>query len=290
MLAFAFALVLSLLASPVLAVDGVLEINQTCALETGCFPGDSPGFPVTIDRDQPGSYRLTSSLFNADQDTSAILISDDHVAVDLNGFAVNGPATCQNAGANLLCAPSGSGAGVATSPTQGRTGVVVRNGIVRGMASDGISLGFEAWVDDVLVVSNVGTGIAVGDRSLITDCRVERNLGGGISAAASSLVEGNSVADGRDLGILIRDGAVVSRNIISNNGGTGIDSATSSSGGTLLIDNAVQSNGNGGSLHVADGYTRNVLDGNASNLNTDQVSGGIQLGMGTNLCVGAACP
>ena len=49
------------LATPALAVDGVLEINQTCAVQTGCFAGDSPGFPVTIT--QPGSYRLTSNLF-----------------------------------------------------------------------------------------------------------------------------------------------------------------------------------------------------------------------------------
>jgi hypothetical protein len=27
------------LATPALAVDGVLEINQTCAVETGCFAG-----------------------------------------------------------------------------------------------------------------------------------------------------------------------------------------------------------------------------------------------------------
>ena len=41
-------LALALMASPALAVDGVLEINQTCAVLTGCFAGDIPGFPVTI--------------------------------------------------------------------------------------------------------------------------------------------------------------------------------------------------------------------------------------------------
>ena len=30
------------------AVDGVLEINQACAVHTGCFSGDDPGLPVTI--------------------------------------------------------------------------------------------------------------------------------------------------------------------------------------------------------------------------------------------------
>lgn len=47
-------------ATPAFAVDGVLEINQTCAVQTGCFSGDTPGFPVTINA--TGSYRLTSNL------------------------------------------------------------------------------------------------------------------------------------------------------------------------------------------------------------------------------------
>jgi hypothetical protein len=41
-------LLLLLFATPALAVDGVLEINQTCAVQTGCFSGDTAGFPVTI--------------------------------------------------------------------------------------------------------------------------------------------------------------------------------------------------------------------------------------------------
>ena len=56
-------LALALMASPALAVDGVLEINQTCAVLTGCFAGDAPGFPVTMDSTTPGkSFRLTSDL------------------------------------------------------------------------------------------------------------------------------------------------------------------------------------------------------------------------------------
>ena len=47
-------------ALPVLAVDGVLEINQTCAVPTGCFAGDATGFPVQINAS--GSNRPTSNL------------------------------------------------------------------------------------------------------------------------------------------------------------------------------------------------------------------------------------
>ena len=72
------------LVTPALASDGVLEINQTCALETGCFVGDSAGFPVTITA--PGSYRLTSSLNPTG--ASVILIGSSRVQVDLNGFGL----------------------------------------------------------------------------------------------------------------------------------------------------------------------------------------------------------
>ena len=43
---FTWIALLTLLAPAVSASDGVLEINQTCALTTGCFDGDSPGFPA----------------------------------------------------------------------------------------------------------------------------------------------------------------------------------------------------------------------------------------------------
>ncbi len=44
-----FLLIVGLSASPMAwAVDGVLEINQACAVNTGCFAGDTAGFPVII--------------------------------------------------------------------------------------------------------------------------------------------------------------------------------------------------------------------------------------------------
>ena len=43
-------------ALPAFADEGVLEINQVCAVNTGCFVGDSAGFPVTI-MDSAMGYR-----------------------------------------------------------------------------------------------------------------------------------------------------------------------------------------------------------------------------------------
>ena len=38
-----------LVAPAAYAVDGVAEINETCAVQTGCLSGDTAGYPVTID-------------------------------------------------------------------------------------------------------------------------------------------------------------------------------------------------------------------------------------------------
>ena len=112
-----------------LAVDGVLEINQTCAVNTGCFAGDAAGFPVTIT--QPGSYRLTGNLdLTAVPGTNAIVLQAT-VTLDLGGFAIVGPVTCTGVGATLSCGPAGAQTGVLLDP--GSRGSIVRNGIVRGL-------------------------------------------------------------------------------------------------------------------------------------------------------------
>ena len=55
------------------AGEGVLEINQACAVNTGCFPGDTALFPVIIQGAMaPGSYILTSNLVVPDPNTTAV--------------------------------------------------------------------------------------------------------------------------------------------------------------------------------------------------------------------------
>jgi len=55
------ALLAATLASAASASEGVLEISQACAA-VGCFPGDGPGFPVTIDRGQPATFPLNGVI------------------------------------------------------------------------------------------------------------------------------------------------------------------------------------------------------------------------------------
>src|SRR5690606_10202060 len=69
------------LAAPAPAADGVIEINQTCAKQTGCFDNDTANFPVTIDGKAGKSYRLTSDLVVPDENTTAIRISADDVSI-----------------------------------------------------------------------------------------------------------------------------------------------------------------------------------------------------------------
>jgi hypothetical protein len=240
-----------LLATSSWAGDGVLEINQTCA-EVGCFPGDEAGMPVTIDRGQPGSYRLTSNLFTPDPNETVIQISDSHVTLDLNGFSISGPNICS--GDPLNCTNNGSGIGVdGFSP--GAVGLTVKNGIVRGMGDSGISLAGESHVEGVLAVSNGFHGIRVDEKSVITRCRAVRNRFFGLSAAGS--------------------GSLIVGNVVRENGTIGV---SANSGGSLVLDNTVTDNASvGGEFSAQDAYARNVFRENGTD-----VSGGIQIG--TNLC------
>jgi hypothetical protein len=83
-----FAPLLLVLAGPALAVDGVLEINQACAVNTGCFSGDVSGFPVSINGSAGRSYRLTSDLVIPSVNSNGILANAPDI--DLGGFSIIG--------------------------------------------------------------------------------------------------------------------------------------------------------------------------------------------------------
>jgi hypothetical protein len=148
---------------PAQAVDGVREINQTCAVNTGCFSGDAAGFPVAIS--ERGSYVLTSNLEVPDANTTAIDNTGAGVTIDLNGFVVFGPGG------------SGTGNGIASAANL----TTVRNGIVRLMGGTGISLTHRSIVENVTVQSNGSDGVLLGDNSLLLECIVQSNGGAGLA-------------------------------------------------------------------------------------------------------------
>jgi hypothetical protein len=268
------------LTTPALASDGVLEINQTCAVQTGCFPGDAAGFPVTIDRDQPGSYLLTGPLILDDPNATAIVVADSHVVLDLNGFAISGPTSCS--GDPVQCTTTGTGKGIAVDPPTPPGvpgGVVVRNGIVRGMGSTGVDLGSEARIENVHAVSNGFDGISADALSIVAGCRVIRNGFYGILVGQQALVEGNTVAGNGQPAILALTGCVIRGNVVSHNAYAAIDTANAPSGGCLITDNSFTDNGPA-LFSTSDGYARNVF-------RNTSVSGGVQID--ANLCGTTSC-
>jgi hypothetical protein len=152
-------------AGPALASDGALEISQPCAVSTGCFTGDTPGFPVDVT--EPGSYVLTSDL-NHDPtvhgNTEIVRILADDITLDLNGFTIRSTSTCDD-----TSCPGGTVDGI-DSGNGDR--VTIRNGRVVGVDANCIRLQTEAHVDDVIVSHCAFLGISVGANSLVENCRV----------------------------------------------------------------------------------------------------------------------
>ena len=187
-------LLLFFLAGPVLSSDAVLEINQTCAVQTGCFSGDTAGLPVTITTQ--GSYRLTSDLshtlrFGARQNFHFIEISVDHVALDLAGFSISCDA--------LLGSCNGSGSGVRS--TSGTEAISVRNGTIAGMAGWGVDVLRQAEITSIWASHNNSGGVRVGNDSTVSDNMVYQNENRGIQAGSGSTVSGNKAYFNGDDGI-----------------------------------------------------------------------------------------
>ena len=179
---------------PAAAGDGQFEINQACAVNSGCFPGDTPGFPVTISFS--GSFLLTGNLDLSalSPDLTAVEVSAPAVTVDLGGFQIVGPGGCTGSGSSISCPLGGLGRGVrAVDPAA--IAFTLRNGVVRNMTGFGVSTaGSAARIENVTAIGN-NIGIIVREDSLVSHCLAIRNGQDGISADMASIIE-SSVAEG----------------------------------------------------------------------------------------------
>ncbi len=209
--------------SSLLAVDGVIEINQARALAGGVTPGDAAGFPVTLS--QPGSYRLTSNLA-VDENTTAIEITSGHLSIDLNGFEISGPNTCSSSQAlpiTVSCTLTGTGIGI--SAANALDDISIRNGSIRGMGNRGISL-------------------QAGNQHLLENLNVSNNRDRGIGAG-NGIYRGNKVTLNYGYGIVGDDG-IYSDNFASYNGYDGINGRHAVfSGNTSTYNGASGIGGNG---------------------------------------------
>ena len=200
-------------ASPIRAVDGVIEINQASAEAGSIVPGDAPGFPVTINGAGPRSFRLTSDLVIPDENTSGITLGRQYVEIDLNGFTIQGPVTCFWDGGVTLpvtCSASGTGVGVDMSVYSR-----LHSGQIIGMGSHGIDTGSRGTITDVTVQMCAGDGItdSNGGFASVRNVLIEEVGGDGAAVGRRRWTGsvGNGVSDpqGRKLR-LERDGRLAS--------------------------------------------------------------------------------
>jgi len=218
------------------AADGVAEINQACAVETGCFFGDSPAFPVTIIT--PGSYRPTSNLTVAGVTEAGIEVRTSEVTLDLRGFAMKCATVCSS---STPCSSAGFNRGIDATQVATRS-VTVRDGSIGDFG---------------------GSGIHLGDESVVRHVRLTRNGGAGISGGINLTIEGNVAGNNFGGGILVGNGARIRRNISADNGANGISAGRES---RVLENIARGSEGVGivvgpGSLVTSNSASRNGSEG-----------------------------
>ena len=242
------------LALPALAVDGVLEINQTCAVNTGCFAGDAAGFPVTLPLLTGRSYRLTSDLDVGDANSSGLFLGSPHISIDFNGFSLTNTALVAGTGSGITATLSGILVPYAT----------IKNGVIRKWGSRGIDLGSAEGVrvENMTVEGTSGGAIEVGDDAQILSNRVSNNGGSsssGIVAGANSLISQNVVSGSGQAGIAGGGGCTISANTVSGSGSTGIAAGDSST----VSGNTAYQNGLDG-ISAIDGAT---VSGNTANQN-----------------------
>ena len=261
------------LAAPAAASDGALQINQACAVQTGCFSGDTAGFPVTIGT--AGSYVLTGNLVVPDPNTTGILVSAASVHIDLNGFEI---ARSGCVGATVDCTPtSGSGRGVAVTGSPIPVAVGVENGSITGMGQEGVFLGRQATVRDLRVRWNRADGIAVAEGTIVSGNVVYDNVGTGIATLSGATISGNTAYGNGADGISTGNGSTVSTNTAYVNGGSGVHAGS----GSTLSGNTVRGNENYGlELAATSAYRENTVTDNL----TGTVLGGVN--RGDNYCSG----
>ena len=269
-----------ILAGAARATDGVLEMNHTCAVTTGCFAGDTAGYPVQITGAAGRSFRLTSDLILPNIDTHGIEVDAPGISIDLNGFQI-ARSSCQATGTN--CTPAtGTGSGVYAKFADIH-GISVENGSITGMGSHGVQIqGAQAIVKGLRVRWNRLDGIHVGNGSIVSDNAATGNGEAGIFVLSSSTITGNTVfTNGMD-GIKSGQGSTISGNTAWGNGADGVDAGF----GCTVQGNTAQRNlGYGLRLSFSAAYRENVVTENT----VGTVTGGMN--MGANSCNGSvSCP
>jgi hypothetical protein len=223
----------ALLSAPslVAAQNGAFEINQTCALK-GCFPGDDPGFPITINA--PGVYGLTSNLDLDNPNLTAIQIAVEDVVLNLQNFTIDATNRCTgdiDDCKNKILA----GYGVVS----GEANVVVKNGVVKGFGFRGISLqGDFSEIHSVSAQHNYRAGIRVNDNSTVTGSNASFNGYLGFEGGASRFHRITATKNGQFA--VTATTAHIDQAVVVGNAGTGMYVSR-----CLITDSVIARNGLG---------------------------------------------
>jgi hypothetical protein len=210
------------LAGPALAGDGVVEISQTC-VSTGCFSGDEPGYPITIDGSAGASYKLTSNLSRTPPLLGGTLshtieVTAPGISIDLNGFRIR----CTNLlGGSCPDQGDGGGSGGVGDGIHGVQGLAVSNGTIQGLPDDGIDAGRNSQVRNVRVIGNRDVGVELDQEAQILDSVAGDNGGAGFRISVSGLVS-RCTSNGNEVGVVAGLGTSVLESTIYNNSSAGI--------------------------------------------------------------------
>lgn len=247
------AAVVTMAAAPAHAVtnqDGQVLITQAAVNAGGITPGDTPGFPVTIN--VAGSYRLASNL-TVTSAVNGIEVRANEVTIDMGGFTL-----------------AGSGAG--------RNGIAsfnrnfkVEHGTVRGFTNDGIRSIAQFLAVNGMVVTGSGRHGIFADPGL-----------NGSSAVSFASVTASKVSANGGVGISCGDDCLVENSIVSRNAFSGI---TFYGNGDMALGNLITRNGTSGIVFSGyGGAGNNTLAGNF-----EQIAG-FYIPMQPNACYPACPP
>jgi hypothetical protein len=273
---FVVVCAIALVVPAALAVDGVVLINQNTSINglPGCLHA---GFPIQIC--QPGSYRLSGNLTVPEFQT-AIEINADQVTLDLNGFSITGPVTCQVFSSTTTSCTGSAGWGVTASY---RDHITIRNGSIKGMYT-GISVsGKGVLIEEIHAARNRYSGIYAYTISNDSSTILRRNTviqNGDLGMVAYNASISENVAQGNKSHGMSANSSQVSRNVSTHNGGVGIRGVVST-----LSDNTLNSNGTAGLFVDRCLYGGNMMWGNDGGAIIAESS----ISQNNNYCSGSAC-
>jgi parallel beta-helix repeat protein len=196
--------------------------------------------------DWPCRVVLAGSLSGA-SGQNGITVNTNDVTIDLAGHSLVGVA--------------GSLDGIFVSGS--RTNLTVRNGSVRGWASDGVSAGsaYNSQFLDLHAVNNTGYGLYVGYGCVVKTCKARANGAIGIYALSGCTIGDCAASENGTDGIYASTASTVLGCTAFNNVRNGI----SASSGSTVVNCTAYSNTNGISASSGSTVTTCTASGNATN-------------------------